>query len=200
MEKRRRSSETVIFFQPTPRYPQGPTWYHSFLGSTCKTTSASPAAAATTRSSEKSCAGTPQCCGGRPASVAQGQRASGSGNNLARWASDVEKSCFDERLYTKSLEAGTQEKQLGGRSRKEDLFKVSLTTKYILDIPLSCWQRSNALSASHASHHSMPDVFQHQVKSERKSTVISYITMYVFMFADIYNMCVNIYALYIQEI
>ena len=91
-------------------------------------------------------------------------------------------------------------------ARKEDLFKVSLTTKYILDISLSCWQRSNVLSTSHTSHHSMPDVFQHQIKSERKSTVISYITMYVFMFADIYNMCVNkyiyiyIYALYIQEI
>ena len=107
-------------------------------------------------------------------------------------ATDVEKSCFDERLYG-YWKPVLNKKQLGGQSRKEDLFKVSLTTKYILDISLSFWQRSNVLSTSNASHHSMPDVFQHQIKSERKSTVISYITMHVFMFADIYNMCVNKY-------
>lgn len=193
MEKRRPSSDTVIFSNQPPGHPLEPTWYHSFLGSTCNTTSASPAAAETTRSSEKSCAGTPQCCGGRPASVVQGQRASGSGNNLARvgqWCGEI--LFWWEAIWL--LEAGTQQKQLDGRSRKEDLFKVSLTTKYILDIPLSFWQRSNVLSASHASHHSMPDVFQLY-----SCILYHYVCFYVYWYLY-FIICIYIYTLYIPEI
>ena len=133
------------FFQPPPGTLE-PTWYHSFLGSTCKTTSASPAAAETTCSSEKSCAGTPQFCGGVPPVAVPGQRASGSGNNLRSesgrrvfwvklgvdWANDVDSWpqkkfawLFMRDYIVIGSRYSTKTTWHWWQSRKEDLFKVS---------------------------------------------------------------------------